>query len=418
MVSPGKTESSNGTLLIGMGARLYRAPASSKLFIENQTISGLHGWKQNFDRVVGYGICCHDNPPAGWSDANSAGIIEPDFEILELPDTYRYRTMLQTLPKARKLLEPYLENSDYRVLSYGGALGDPGEIAAKICRRNGLSHAVWLDRVESNVVLVNPTRGWRRLKKLVEVAIIWRNERRAVKQADLALLHGETVFQHFRHVARCPRLAENIHLSDEDRISHEALEHKILGLGSGPLRIVYAGRATAMKGTTQWVEVLSLLKERDVAFKATWIGDGDQLKRMKDLAASKGLSESDIEFPGFVSDRRTVFEALQTAHIFLFCHMTDESPRVLIESLYSGTPIVGYSDSYAEKLVAEKGGGILVPRGDVKALTNAVYDLYHDKARHSSMIQRASESACQMTRDSVFRSRSNTVKEVLGNGLR
>lgn len=408
------TEISNGTLLIGMGARLYRAPDTDKLFIEDQTLSGLHGWKQNFDRVVGYGICYHANPPSGWSDARMAGIIEPNFRIIELPDTYMYRTMLKTRFEARKLLTPHLWSSDYRVLTYGGALGDPGEIAAEICRRNGLPHAVWLDRVESKVVLGDPARGWRRLKKLLDVIIVRRNERRAVKEAGLALLHGETVFQHFRPIARCPVLAENIHLSEEDRISPEALSNKLTGLSSEPLSIVYAGRATAMKGATQWVEVLSLLKNRGIEFRATWMGDGDQLARMKDLAASKGLVERDIEFPGFVSDRRSVLEKLRSAHILMFCHLTDESPRILIESLHSGTPIIGYSDPYAEKLVSEKGGGILVARGDVKALADAVADCYADKSRLSSMIQRAAESAQQITREAVFRSRSDAVKEALG----
>jgi colanic acid/amylovoran biosynthesis glycosyltransferase len=405
-------EPNHETLLIGLGARFYRF--EDRLYVENQTISGLKAWQENFSRVIAFSICNNEEPPAGWSDAEIAGLVAPEFELLQLPDTYRIRTLRRSRREAEARLLAYMQRASFRVFSYGGWIGDPGEIAAAQARKNGLSHAVWLDRVESQLVRQHskstiPATA----KSLIISHILSRYENRAVRNADLALLHGATVYNHFENISRNPQVAENIHLRAEDRISPVGLSEKLKSVKSDPLRILYCGRADPMKGGLEWIRVLKLLKSNGVLFRAYWLGAGSELSEIERQARKWGLAQELVSFPGFVNDRETILQHYRSAHVLMFCHKTDESPRNLIESLHSATPIVGYRDAYAEGLVNEQGGGILVPRGDVEELAKLVAELAADRIKLADLIERASRSAMNLTRDEVFKQRSDLVRRYL-----
>jgi colanic acid/amylovoran biosynthesis glycosyltransferase len=107
-----------------------------------------------------------------------------------------------------------------------------------------------------------------------------------------------------------------------------------------------------------------------------------------------------------VSDRAKVLETFRRAQFLLFCHMTDESPRNLIESLHSATPLVGFSDAFSAALVAEQGAGSLVSRGDVDALVEIVADLDANRSKLTDLIEAASKSARHLTRQQVFKDRA------------
>jgi hypothetical protein len=47
---------------------------------------------------------------------------------------------------------------------------------------------------------------------------------------------------------------------------------------------------------------------------------------------------------------------LRRAHVFVFTHVTPESPRCLLEALVSGSPIVGYKSAFAEEVTTGRGG--------------------------------------------------------------
>jgi glycosyltransferase involved in cell wall biosynthesis len=402
------------TLLIGLGARFYRY--TDRLYVENQTISGLKAWQENFRRVIAFSILVDKAPPKGWSDAQTAGLTMPDFELVPLPDTYRTRTLRRSRREAETALIDCMERASFRVFSYGGWIGDPGEIAAALARKHGLSHAVWLDRVESRLVRQqSSTKPISKMKSLIKSQILSRYENRAVRTADLALLHGATVFNHFKGIARNPQVAENIHLRLEDRITNTNLSKKLKTVKDGPLRILYCGRAEPMKGGHEWVRTLVLLRSAGVEFRATWIGTGSQLDEIERQARQDGLTQEEVSFPGFLEDRNAILQNYRQAHVLMFCHKTDESPRNLIESLHSATPIVGFRDAYAEGLVNEEGGGILVKRGDVDALAKSIATLAVDREKLADLIEKARRSANHLTREQVFRQRSDLVRLYLSD---
>lgn len=399
------------TLMIGLGSPYYR-DAQGRLFVEDQTGSGLHAWQVYFDKIIAFAICGDGPPPSGWSLASDLGLDIDEIELLALPDTYAPRRMLQTWPVARKLMVEAMDRADYLTFAYGGWVGDPGEMASKLAASKGRRHAIWLDRVESQVFR-STTPG---IKGRIKAAVSLRNERRALRRADLAMLHGRTVFDYFKDIARNPHIVEDIHLEDSDRIPPNELTEKMGQAARGPLEFAYVGRADDMKGWQPWLQVLAALNARDIPFHATWLGNGPAFDAMKAKASELGINDTQLTLPGFVSDRAKVLETFRRAQFLLFCHMTDESPRNLIESLHSATPLVGFSDAFSAALVAEQGAGGLVSRGDVDALVEIVADLDANRSKLTDLIEAASKSARHLTRQQVFKDRAEIMLAELDPG--
>ncbi len=149
-----------------------------------------------------------------------------------------------------------------------------------------------------------------------------------------------------------------------------------------------------------------------LCFRASWMGDGQMLEPMRARVRSAGL-EGRVSLPGFTADRQAVLRAFRDAQVFLFCHKTPESPRNLIEALISASPIVGYGGAYARDLISARGGGVLVAPDDVAAAAGAVAALAADRPRLADLIARAARDGAPYDDESVFRHRSNLIRQHL-----
>lgn len=395
------------SLLITLGAPLYQW--QGKLWLERQAIEGHKAWAEHFDRLISFARCLDREPPADCSPIDENGLLAPAFEVIALPDGYHLPTYLRTRKAVAAQMLDAMRRVDFVSCAIGGWIGDWGVVAADVAARHGIAHAVWFDRVESQV---QDASGGNPLKARIRSAVAAHNERKTLRRAQLALLHGRTVFDALGGLSRNPMLVEDVHIEARDRLSPEGLRAKRDGAGDGPLRIVYAGRAERMKGGLDWIETLGLLHREGVEFTAAWAGDGALLDAMRARADELGLAGR-VVFHGFVADRDRLLELLREGHLLMFCHLTDESPRVLIEALHAATPLAGFRDAFAADLVAEQGAGLLVARGDRAALAQAVAGLARDRTRLRDLIDRAARSARHLTRAQVFADRSAIIKQTL-----
>ncbi len=101
---------------------------------------------------------------------------------------------------------------------------------------------------------------------------------------------------------------------------------------------------------------------------------------------------------------------MRDAHLMLFCHLTPESPRCLIEALVSGTPIVGYGSAYPEDLIAGHGGGVLTPMRPAPLAAELVR-LSGDRAALADLMGRAAQDGHDMNDEAVFAHRAALMKQ-------
>jgi len=85
--------------------------------------------------------------------------------------------------------------------------------------------------------------------------------------------------------------------------------------------------------------------------------------------------------------------------------------------LARGMPIIAYSGPSAYARAAEKGAAMLVPKGDIDHLADAMLKLHSDRARVAAMARSAAEYARELTLDAMHRRRAQLARDVLNPAL-
>jgi colanic acid/amylovoran biosynthesis glycosyltransferase len=402
------------TLLIFAPVPLHRK--AGQFYLEDQARNGLRLWVENFDRLI-LMLPLTDGPmPASWGPLSLTGPALERVTVEPLPMAYRPDMFFRELPSVRRRIRSLINQADYLSFAIGGLFGDWGSVACLEAYRMGRPYAVWTDRVESEVTRRMIGQGsWRQsLRARLYHRPMAMLERHVIRRARVGFFHGHETYTAYSPFCRNPQTVHDIHISKTDHIGSGQLEAKASDVAgrARPLRIVYVGRADPMKGPFDWLATLEALQQAGVDFEAKWIGDGSEYAAMKGRIDSSGL-RGRVSLPGFASDRKEVLESLRHADIFLFCHKTPESPRCLIEALISGTPIVGYGGAFASDLIKEHGGGVLVERDNVAALSREVIGLSGNPGRLAKLIAKAAADGEPFDDVSVFRHRAELIREHL-----
>lgn len=404
--------SRSGKLLIFAPVPLVQTDAG--LHLEDQACNGLRLWAENFEQMATMHPVSYGPMPDNYRPISSIGPNLERIRVLPLPTAYRPDQFFRHYRTTRNLIREEIARADYLSFAIGGLFGDWGSVSCIQAHRMKRSYGVWTDRVQSEVVRRTAGSGpWRRRiqARLYHRPMAWL-ERYVIRRATLGLFQGRDTYETYAPYCRQPQLVYDINVSKAEQISAKALETKITASAHGPLKIVYSGRATAMKGPQDWITVLENLRAAGIDFQATWLGDGPELAQMKDRVATAGMQDR-VHFTGFISDRAMVLDHLRKADIFLFCHKTPEAPRCLIEALISGAPLVGYHSANPQDLISEHGGGRLIPPNDTSALSGAVIELARDRGVLAEMIAKAARDGSNYDDESVFRHRSDIIKQFL-----
>ena len=402
------------TLMIYAPVPLFR-DAHGDLLLEDQACNGLRLWAQHFDRLIVMMPLETGPPPPQWKPLRTIGPALERMELLPVPTAWRPDRFLRHLPEQRRRIRSAIGRADYLSFAIGGLFGDWGAVACLEAHRMGRPYAVWTDRVESQVVRTSAATAphWRaRLRARLTWRAMARLERHVIARAAVGLFHGRETWQHYAPFARHAEMVHDIHLRREDHIRPDALQAKQASAAEGPLRLIYVGRADPMKGPDDWLDVLRHLKARGIDFTATWLGEGSRIETLRKGVIEAGLG-SKVALPGFAASRADVFAALRDAQGLLFCHKTPESPRVLIEALVSGTPILGYDGAFARDLIAGHSGGLLTPLNDPAALADAVAALAADRGRLARLIGAAAQDGAPFEDEQVFRHRCEMIRHYL-----
>ncbi len=391
------------------------------LHIESQAANGLDRWADNFDRVVAACPIISEavaQKRSSWKWVPEHALEHKDrIRLVGLPMAWTVGTFLSEYNRVRKLFSSELIGQcDYLQFAIGGLVGDWPSVAALEARRMGRAYAVWTDRVESDVVRITAAQrpaGKRQLSQ-AKAWLMKHYEQHIIRNARLGLFHGAETFQAYSALPEHACLTHDIHTKASDLIPNEEMLRKIDRASDRqrPVKIGYAGRATAMKAPLDWLNVLASLRDKGVAFEAKWLGDGEMLSEMHEFVARNSL-DGHVSMPGFVSDRQQVLSFLRSCDLLLFTHITPESPRIILEALISGTPVVGYANGYVADVVAEKDRRLLTSLGDTAQLAELIAGLAADRAALVDAIRSAAQIGEQFNDEAVFRHRAELIKQYL-----
>jgi glycosyltransferase involved in cell wall biosynthesis len=114
------------------------------------------------------------------------------------------------------------------------------------------------------------------------------------------------------------------------------------------------------------------------------IGDGELRPEVEAAARQEGLGES-FRLLGW---RRDIPEVLRCLDVLVLTSRWEGLPRVYLEALASGVPVVGTNVDGAAEVIRDGVNGYLVEPGDVARLAKEVLALLHDPERARAMGRR------------------------------
>ncbi len=391
--------------------------AEGRIFVECQAANGLDRWADNFDSILVAAPVISESQVR-----NLTGFCWRDVETLQhraritcqpLPWAYTPGPFFQQLSATRRLIAQSITQSQHLQFAIGGLLGDWAAIAALEAIQQKRRYAIHTDRVEHELIRKTASSAppLRRLKIALEAPLMERYHQHIIRHCSLGLWHGDDCFRAYAPWCRENHLVHDIHTKPDDLIDEATLVAKVESIRSAPrLELCYVGRLDPMKAPLEWLRALATARDLGASIKATWYGAGSLLEAAK--AETRRLNlDAIVTFPGFVANRAELLHRIRSAHAIVFTHITPESPRNLLESLVSGTPILGYNNAYAVDLLSRHGGGALVPLHDTAALGRLIATLATDRERLAVMIQQAAQNGRRFTDTAVFAKRSTLIKQ-------
>jgi alpha-1,6-mannosyltransferase len=121
-----------------------------------------------------------------------------------------------------------------------------------------------------------------------------------------------------------------------------------LGVGSGQMLLLYAGRLAREKNTQTLLRAFELLRQRDQnKFHLLVIGDGPQRNKVQKLQRCIG----NVSWISYCADSVDLARYYRAADLFVHPGVQETFGLVALESQACGTPVVGIRGSYMDRII-------------------------------------------------------------------
>lgn len=149
-----------------------------------------------------------------------------------------------------------------------------------------------------------------------------------------------------------------------------------------PVRLLYVGYLKHMKGLSDLLEALQLVRRQRTEADLHLVGSGPEESALRAQARQLNL-EPRVHFHGYVPLGPALNQHYESADIFVFPSLSEGSPRVVLEALARSLPVVSTSVGSVPDLITDGQSGLIVPCRDPAALAEAVQRYVRDEGlRH------------------------------------
>ncbi len=155
----------------------------------------------------------------------------------------------------------------------------------------------------------------------------------------------------------------------------------------GTVRLLCVGRLTPAKGQVVLVQACAVLRELNLDFHLTLVGEGPDRGRIESEIARHRLG-GQVRLTGAVGQAE-VRQALGSADIFVLPSFAEGIPVVLMEAMASGVPCVSTPVNGIPELIAHRRTGLLATAGDVHSLVTELETLIREPALRAHLAQAA-----------------------------
>lgn len=130
------------------------------------------------------------------------------------------------------------------------------------------------------------------------------------------------------------------------------------------------------KGHMTLINIASELKKRGINAKVTFIGNGDLIEYFKEKVHELNLDDS-VVFTGYLSDKGMIRSYLKQADLFVFPTKAEGLPRVVIEAMATGLPVLSSNVDGIPELIDEQ---FLFAPDDVNGYVAKIIEIVSDES--------------------------------------
>lgn len=254
-----------------------------------------------------------------------------------------------------------------------------------------------------------PQPFWR--KMLIRVWAEWNHQR------QMSMSKGSLVFANSQHLyQKYQGKIPNLVLTQTTTLSTSDFYSRTDTCLQKPVRLLYAGRITRIKGMLEIIHALANLVYEgfDVVFDMVgMLDDSDPLLgEIEALAQTLGVSER-VHYHGYKSAGDELLQYYRRADIYVIASQSSNEgfPRTIWEAMASSTPVVATAVGSIPAFA--KDSALLVPPKDVFALTGALRSLLLD----SSIRQKLIRQGALLAQNNTLEKRAEELVQKIQNWL-
>ncbi len=138
--------------------------------------------------------------------------------------------------------------------------------------------------------------------------------------------------------------------------------------------VLYAGRFEDQKGVEDLIDIFYIVREKVKDAVLVLVGSGSKEHLLKEKIKNMGMDEDVI----FIKPERNIFRYMKRADVFAFPSYYESLGRVVVESIFLGTPVVAYSSEGDHVNILSK-FNLVVPTGDIEGFAEKVVEILNKK---------------------------------------
>jgi glycosyltransferase involved in cell wall biosynthesis len=135
------------------------------------------------------------------------------------------------------------------------------------------------------------------------------------------------------------------------------------------------------------IKAIAIVRRRIPDIKLKVVGAGQEMRNLKVLVDSLGLSRS-VEFLGVLDDYEDVVRALKGSSLFVLPSTREGFGMVLVEAYACGIPCIAYVSDGVVEVIENGYNGYLVNQRDIQGLAKRIVQLLRDKKKARAFAQR------------------------------
>ena len=293
------------------------------------------------------------------------------------------------------------------------------EDAAALCHKIGkpvVFLSEYTPRTETQIVDLttpNPLRRWRRHLYIRNAE---RKRRRMLRRHATRLqCCGTPTYDIYHEIVADTLLFFDNRVPAEMILSGAMMTKKAAQMAdTTPLRLVFGGRLTAMKGVMDLPRVAQALDKLGVPYHMDICGSGDLEEALRQNITQSGLSDRVTLLPPMDFRTGWVPYLKQQADLFVCCHPQGDPSSTYSEVMSCGVPIIGYANEAFAGVVRASESGWAAPVGDPDTMAREVARLHKDRTSLQETAQRGLKFAREHCFEVTFARRTAHLRRASG----